>query len=176
MSKLHLGCGNRKIPEYINIDIREDVKPDMVWDTSTPLPWNNEIEVIYSCHNLEHYKRNELPQVLKNWFNALKPGGILRLSVPNFEAIVSHYSIYKDLKVLYGLLHGGLKNDFDIHYVSFDFDTLKNLLLSVGFKTIEKYDRWSTEHGHIDDYSAATLNPPFDKSGMLMSLNVEAVK
>lgn len=174
--KLHLGCGKKKISGFINIDVNKEVEPDMVYDTSNVLPWENDVDLIYSSHNLEHYKRKDLELILKNWWSALKEGGILRLSVPDFEAICKHYLYHRDLSKLQGLLHGGLRNEFDIHYVSFDFKSLKKLLLKVGFKSVKRYDRSKTEHAYIDDYSAATLSPAFSKDGLLMSLNIEAIK
>jgi len=174
--KLHIGCGKKKIPDFINIDIMPEANPDKVLDASKPLPWKNEVDLIYSCHNLEHYKRKDLPGILMNWFDALKEGGVLRLSVPDFEAICKHYLYHKDIEKLYGLLHGGLRDNFDLHYVSFDFVTLEKLLLDAGFRQVKRYDRWKTEHSYIDDYSAATLDPPFSRDGLLMSLNIEAVK
>lgn len=176
MFKVNLGCGTKKIPGWINVDIRPETEPQLVWDTSKVLPWVGQVDVLYSCHNLEHYKRSEIPGILENWFRALKPGGELRISVPDFDAICRHYLYHKKLPKLYGLLHGGLKNDFDIHYISFDFDSLSEMLTSVGFENIERYDRWNTEHSYIDDYSAATLDPAFSRDGMLMSLNVRAFK
>ena len=80
--------------------------------------WNNEIDIIYNAHVLEHfpYKSSTFSpvtviEVLNDWFKALKPNGILRLSVPNFQSVVEHYLIYKDLEVLRAFLVGGQKYD-----------------------------------------------------------------
>ena len=61
---------------------------------------------------------------------------------------------------------------------SFDFKLLKRLLVEVGFaeEDIRIYSYKETEHFFIDDGSQAHL-PHMDKvNGMLMSLNVEAIK
>ena len=53
---------------------------------------------------------------------------------------------------------------------------LKKILEEVGFKNIKRYDWKNTIHKHYDDYSQAYI-PHMDKeNGILMSLNVEAVK
>jgi hypothetical protein len=65
---------------------------------------------------------------------------------------------------------------YNIHYNIFDYETLKNALLDVGFKEVYRYDWRATEHADVDDYSQAYY-PHMDKeNGKLMSLNIEAVK
>jgi hypothetical protein len=74
-----------------------------------------------------------------------------------------------------GLLYGGQDYDENYHYVTFDYNSLNNDLTQIGFKDIKKYDHTNTEHAHVDDFSKAYL-PHLDKNGILMSLNIEAVK
>jgi len=176
MTRLHLGCGDRKIHGWVNIDARAECNPDIVADITKISEMFKNVDVIYNSHVLEHHDKHQVPKLLNDWYDALKPGGILRISVPNFEMICKHYMVHKDLKTLYGLAWGGAKNDYDYHYIGFDFDTLKEYLENAGFQNVRRYDRWKTEHFFIDDYSAASLSPPFSREGMQMSLNVEATK
>ncbi len=175
--KLHLGCGEKIINGFINIDIRDIEGIDLVTDISTLKEIeNNSVELIYCSHVLEHFGRHEYKKVLKNWFNKLKPGGVIRIAVPDFESIVKQYNQNKKLEVLLGLLYGGQTYSNNYHFCCWDFVTLKKDLIDVGFKSVEKYDWKMTEHSFIDDYSQSYL-PHMDKTnGMLMSLNVEAVK
>jgi predicted SAM-dependent methyltransferase len=115
-------------------------------------------------------------ETLKRWYSILKPNGILRIAVPDFEKVAEHYLSFRDLKVLRGFLWGGQDHDYNFHYVGWDFDTLKSDLVEVGFTNIYRYDWRRTEHSDLDDYSQTYL-PHMDKeNGMLMSLNVEAEK
>lgn len=172
--KLHLGCGTRKIHGFINIDTRSEVEPDIVADI-TNLDYKD-VDLIYAAHVLEHFKKSDIYNILKNWYDCLRIDGILRLSVPNFEAIVSYYQYTRNLIPLITLIYGGQKYDLDYHYIIFDFKTLSEILTKVGFKDIKKYDWKTTEHFYVDDYSQAYL-PHLDKLyGRLMSLNVEARK
>jgi predicted SAM-dependent methyltransferase len=182
MTKLHLGCGKKLIHGFINIDGDISCNPDVVMDISRVSERYENIDLILAVHVLEHFPRKPFSgnttylDTLKDWFKALKSGGILRLSVPDFAAICEHYTKFGNIEELYGLLLGGQRNHYDIHYHIFDFNTLERDLRLIGFKEVKTYDRWKTEHAYIDDYSAATLNPPFSRDGRLMSLNVEAVK
>ena len=181
--KLNVGCGNRKMHGFINVDAREDVNPDRVADVSQLQKEFQNVDLIYACHVLEHFPLKASTfqpvtwkTVLENWFTTLKPGGILRVSVPDIEAVCKYYVDTGDLDILYAFFYGGQKYDFDFHYHCWSFETLARDLKSVGFRDVKRYDWKKTEHFYIDDYSQAYL-PHMDKiRGNLMSLNVEAVK
>jgi predicted SAM-dependent methyltransferase len=175
--KLHLGCANKHIANYINIDARNLEGVDIIDDVATlESQTPNTIDVIYASHVLEHFGRHKYINILRRWYELLKKDGILRLSVPDFEKVVEHYNTNRNLPILRGFLYGGQTYDHNFHYCAWDYVTLADDLKSVGFCHIEKYDWRCTDHSHIDDYSQCYL-PHMDKSsGMLLSLNVEAKK
>jgi len=62
------------------------------------------------------------------------------------------------------------------HRTVYDFESLRSVLESVGFKNVRRYDWRQTIHKDYDDYSQAYI-PHMDKeNGLLISLNVEADK
>ncbi len=177
--KLHLGCGRKYIEGFKHVDLQDFKHID--YKTSVDkldFAKDNSIELIYASHLLEHFGRHEYKNVLKEWFRVLEPNGILRLSVPSFDAVVKYYSEKDDdLELFLGLLVGGQKvGEYDYHKMIFDKKSLTNVLRDIGFSSIQEYDWKKTEHNNIDDFSQAYL-PHMDKeNGMLMSLNLEAVK
>lgn len=181
--KLNVGCGNRKMHGFINIDGREDVLPDRVVDVSYLHEEFKNVDLIYACHVLEHFPLKASTfqpitwkEVLKSWYTTLKTGGTLRLSVPDIEEVCKYYVKTGDLDVLYAFFYGGQKYDFDFHYHCWSFETLERDLKLIGFKDVKRYDWKKTEHFYIDDYSQTYL-PHMDKiKGKLLSLNVEAIK
>jgi len=175
--KLHLGCGIRYIPDFIHIDIRKFPHIDYVTSVDKlDMFKDNSVDLIYACHLLEHFRRNQIENVLKEWYRVLKPGGILRLAVPDFEKLVEVYFKYKDLKLILGPLVGRQDYPESTHYVVFDFSTITEILKKVGFKNIHRYDWRKTIHKDYDDYSQAYI-PHMDKEhGILISLNIEAKK
>ncbi len=175
--KLHLGCGNKRIDGFINIDARETDAADEVSDVKTLDKYqDNSVELIYASHILEHITRIEYSNVLSRWYNILENGGVLRIAVPDIEQVFKHYQQHKDLRKLRGFLWGGQTYGFNYHYCGWDFKTLKEDLEKVGFKDVKKYEWKHTEHAHIDDFSQCYL-PHMDKeNGMLMSLNIEGTK
>ena len=177
MKKLHLGCGNKHINGFINIDARDLPSVDLVEDVKTLKSFdNNSIDLIYASHILEHITRVEYTDVLTKWYNLLKSGGILRIAVPDIEKVFQHYQNNGDLRQLRGFLWGGQSHGFNYHYCGWDFKTLEEDLLKIGFSEIKRYEWRETEHCEIDDFSQCYL-PHMDKeNGMLMSLNIEAKK
>lgn len=176
MTKLHLGCGTKHIEGFTNIDIRYLPGVDEVNNIRFLRNYKNDsADLIYACHVLEHFSRWEYKNALTRWYEILKPGGVLRLAVPNFSAIASRYIQTGNLNEIMGLLYGGQDYDENYHYVTFDFNSLNNDLTSIGFSVVREYNHTKTEHALIDDFSQAYL-PHLDPNGKLMSLNIEAVK
>ena len=175
---LHLGCGNVRVPGYINVDAVITSAVDVIADLRA-LPFSDGYaSVIYAASVLEHFGRKEWRGVLRHWRDKLENGGTLRLSVPDFKAIIIHYIEFRLLSELLGLLIGGQKDAYDWHGMIFDFDLLRSGLVCAGFATVKRYDWRKRTPGMwgIDDYSQAYL-PHMDKiRGRLMMLNVEARK
>ena len=156
--KLHLGCYKRKIYGYINIDVREEVSPDLIDDAFTLKKIQpNTVDVIYASHILEHAKEPEAKFAINRWYEVLKVGGIIRLAVPDLEAVFDYYRTTKNLKELKSFIYGSQKHPYDFHYIGWDFSSLKLDLESAGFKNIHRYDWRETEHFYIDDYSQCYL-------------------
>lgn len=177
MKKLNLGCGNRLIEGWINIDIVSDKQNVIIDDVGKlyTIP-DQTVDLMYASHVLEHFGRHEIDDVLKVWSKKIKSGGILRVAVPDFEAVCKRYLESGNIQELLGFINGGQRNQYDYHKVNFDITKLSNHLINAGFTNIRRYDWRSTEHSYIDDYSQSYL-PHMDKeNGMLMSLNVEAIK
>jgi|TARA_B110000003_G_C16650840_1_gene534052 predicted SAM-dependent methyltransferase len=175
--KLHLGCGKKYIEGFVHVDLLDFPHIDY------QLPIDNlsfaedcSVELIYAAHVLEHTGRVEFKNVLKEWYRVLKPGAILRLAVPDFEACIKHYQKNHRLEAILGLLIGGQKDKYDYHKMIFDEQFLKDTLIGIGFKSVSRYNWKETSHSDIDDYSQAYLPHMDIESGQLMSLNLEAVK
>jgi len=175
--KLHLGCGEKRIEGFINIDSRYLPTVDKVDNIRFLRSFeNNSIDLIYASHVLEHFSRWDYKQCLKRWHELLKPHATLRIGVPDFEKIAKHYLEFGDMRALSGMIYGGQDYPENNHFWCWDFKELMKDLEEVGFTSIQRYDWRHTTHSHIDDCSQAYL-PHMDKeNGLLMSLNVEAVK
>jgi predicted SAM-dependent methyltransferase len=174
-NKLHIGPGKTYLEGWVNIDVFSSVKAD-IYCSALAIPYPPEhFDIVYSSHLLEHFNRHMILAALGHWRNLLKVGGILRLAVPDFAAIVFRYMKNGgDLEELMGLLYGGQNNIYDCHHIVFNTKLLTKYLPQVGLRKISKWDFRETEHAEFDDYSQSFL-PHLDKTnGLLMSLNMQA--
>ena len=181
MIKIHLGCGEKYLKDYLHIDVNDGPHIDYKSDVKNLSMFeNSSVDKIYSSHTLEYFNQEEAVLVLTEWRRVLKIGGTLLLAVPDFDSIVKVYLKYNDLnhRGILGPLYGkwSLDNgEFIYHKTAYDFKLLKNLLESINFKNIEKFNP-SEEFGEeFDDYSKAYI-PHLDQDGILISLNISAIK
>ena len=175
--KLHIGCGKVILPDWTNLDILPHRGVDVVDDVRyLSKIADSSCDIIYACHVLEHISRINIDNTLKLWYTKLKPNGILRIAVPNFEKIVSWYLRTGNLEEVLGLLIGGHDDEWDRHGMIFDSNLLKLKLSLAGFRSSSEWDWKETEHCLYDDFSQAYLPHMKKTTGTLMSLNIEAIK
>lgn len=181
--KVHLGCWHRFIPGFVHVDLCD--MPHI--DHKSPIDdlpfFQDEVaELIYCSHALEYFDRDQTKRVLKEWRRVLAPGGMLRLAVPDFEALMQVYQRTKDLSRLLGPLYGkmsittpeGPKTLY--HKTTYDQASLSALLEECGFVGVEPWDWRATVHAHIDDHSQAYFPHMQKDTGILVSLNLQARK
>jgi len=176
--RLHLGCGNIYIKGYCNVDIYATEETDVVDDIGklTRFPDNSATE-IYACHVLEHFGNNDISGILKRWHSVLRPGGLLRISVPDMDRIVKiyvdnweHFQTAGNSPWI-GLMYGGQSSPYDFHKTGFNFSWMKYLLEGCGFINCQEYRHFPH---FIDDLVDGSLaQEPF---GVYLSLNIMAVK
>lgn len=175
--KLHLGCGKRYISGFVHVDAIRYEHVDYIMNVDNLSLFQDEsVDLIYTCHVLEHFHRAKTRKVLAEWCRVLKVGGVLRLSVPDFEAACELYMEKKELSLVIGLIMGRQNYLYNVHYNMFDFATLKEDLEATGFGKVTRYDWRTTGHADVDDYSQAYYPHLERETGRLMSLNVEATK
>jgi len=184
--QLYLGSGRKHIPDFIHIDLDDCPHLDYRHDIAELSMFSeNSVDLLYTSHSFEYFDRQEGERVLKEWYRILRPGGTLRIAVPDFEAIIQVYLKYKkDLehKGILGPLYGRMAiktkkgDELIYHKTIYDFKSLKKLLQSVGFKNIRRYDWEKTIHKDYDDHSQAYIPHLDKKRGILISLNMQAKK
>ncbi len=167
---LHIGCGDNVLPKpFINIDNRK--KKGVLNLKAYPLRFKtNTFDLVYASHILEHFKKKQVLKVLAEWVRVLKPGGILRISVPCFENLSKIYNIDKDIDNISGPLMGGQTYKDNFHYEIFNKNKLIKLLLSAGLEAVHPWDFKRTIHSKFWDFSQATTKE------IPISLNLEGRK
>ena len=139
---LDIGCGpmNRtdEFPDYelVRVDIRPECEPDYRCDVRQ-LPFgNDEFDLIFSSHVLEHFPRGEWEPVLNEWLRVLKPGGSVLFYLPNVEWAINNWRQEGQEVHVMNVLYGAQTNSFDFHYNAWYPDKIARELELRGIKDI----------------------------------------
>ena len=138
--KLHLG-GKEPHSDWKILDIEPRPEVDFIGNAADLSQFaDGSIDTIYASHILEHFHyslNNELLTTLAEWYRVLQPGGQLMVSVPNLQTLCWLYLnpnlIPMNRHQLMRIIFGGHMNEYDVHRVGFDPETLTIYLQEVGF-------------------------------------------
>ena len=164
--KCHLGCGANYIDGWINIDNNSDdniKKLDFFWDLRDPLPFpENSVDFIYNEHFLEHLTVEEGLSALKGFKNILKPGGVLRIAMPDLANVINAYlnpNWQEDNKISfkkYGLdfiktraEHINISFRWWGHKWLYDWEELDRRLREAGFINIKRCSLYESDYSEL---------------------------
>lgn len=147
--RLNLGCGDKFLPGYVNVDVATRGKrPDVVCDLRQLKFATNSAEEILSVHVIEHFWRWEVEDLLREWLRVLKPGGVMILECPNLlsacEALLADPSVasepgpagQRSMWVLYG--DPSWKDPLMVHRWGYTPQSLSDLMSSVGLVNVRQ--------------------------------------
>lgn len=137
--RLNVGCGLIAIADYFNVDARELPGVDMVADVRS-LPFRaGTVSEIYAAHLVEHFTEADLKStVLPAWHRMLKTGGLLRVVVPDAEAMIQSFSRRQyPFESLREVTFGSQDYPGNYHYTMFSRESLRGLLRAAGFVVSE---------------------------------------
>jgi predicted SAM-dependent methyltransferase len=169
--KLHIG-GREKREGWIILDALPGPAVDHVGNCTdlSFLPDSSCAEV-YASHVLEHLGYDsDLPKTLLGIHRVLKPGGRLRVSVPDLDTLCRLFvdpSLSGDGRFhVMRMMFGGRTTEHDVHHVGLNFEFLHQFLRDVGFRDIRRVKGF----GLFSDASTLVFGT------VPISLNVEARK
>ena len=134
---LDIGCGSRpvKIDGYSvkTCDIRGEVHPDIISGfEKIPVP-SESYDLVFASHVLEHVKRAEVHNVLKEWRRILKVGGKLQLIVPDLEVAAIELLSCKTTQETFDILWGAQDHIFNCHYSGYTWQLLEAMIKNFGY-------------------------------------------
>lgn len=169
--KLNLGCNTRIRKGYTNCDKDKYLGVDRVGDVFDlhEIP-DDSIAEIYASHILEHARHRRTLDILKEWKRVLKPGGVLKISVPDFKRAVELYMQTGLCDWIEYFLWGDQIYEGADHMQGFDEGRLRKYLEEAGFTDITRVDTLpGAEKGECSTNLSTLDRKP-------VSLNMVAVK
>ena len=160
---LNIGCGSIELEGFVNVDFfrvrwRRPTAPFYGADLRHPLKVSSgTVDGILTEHTLEHLRYDEAERLLAECLRILKPGGRLRVVLPDISLFIDRYvrndvewfAVWERLyfiesddpqrrkrRLLSPLQAVSFVAQEYGHVSCWDFDTLKKLLHRVGFRDI----------------------------------------
>jgi predicted SAM-dependent methyltransferase len=140
--RLHLGSGRINKPDWVNIDLVL-AKADIAWNLVTGIPFRTgSVDAIFHEHVFEHIEVRDGYAFAQECLRVLKPGGILRIGIPDAGALLHSYAGTADpewanSKPTPMLAVTGLFYEHD-HRAMYDEETLRLLLHAAGFADTQR--------------------------------------
>ena len=163
--KLHLGAGENVLPGWLNADLHDYGRNDLVFiDAREPFPLPDaSFDEVFSEHMLEHLTYAEGQNCLRESLRVLRPNGRIRIATPSLERLARLYD-GGELEARYVqwavdtldpevdlALPGVVLNNFFRswgHRFIYDPQTLRHALVSAGFVDVDE-KRPGPLEGHL---------------------------
>jgi len=167
-AKVNLGCGDVPIDGYANIDIKTGVR---AYPLDVP---DGSLSEVRASHLLEHYPYRELGEVLVNWVSKLKPGGILKIAVPDLNKLIDSYrSGNADMMNMF--LMGGQGDEHDYHKSVIDEGGLRRAFEDCGLVDIREWKSDALDCSALEISLNLQGTKPFDALPVCTGPKVSAV-
>jgi len=122
--KVNLGCGRFKLDGFVNVDVNEDLQPDVVafaQDYMETLP-DDSVDLVYMGHMIEHITVQEGKELLDVIRQKLLDGGELIITLPDATKAMAMYfrgdlDLTTYLRIMFGAPEEG---EFERHVMVYD--------------------------------------------------------
>jgi predicted SAM-dependent methyltransferase len=177
---LNIGCGPVQPEGWVNIDgsNRARLASRLPWldrllvglrllpptefnrhtrsdDVRKGLPYpENSVEVVYCGEILEHFEREDGERFLAECFRVLKPGGVLRVRVPD------NYHFWKNYVTEFERAYARPRREWDTEHARWTALFFRDICVRrPGLKSMGHYHKWM--------YDEITLTLAFEKAGFV---------
>jgi SAM-dependent methyltransferase len=192
--KLHIGAGGQRMAGWVNIDVHP---AELCWNIARRLPFEDRtVALVYSAHVFEHLAYpGDAYRHLAELLRVLEPGGVVRLVVPDIEALARAYVAGASdvFAAIAGDATGGapfegtlleqllayagapvrVQDRWYDHKFGYDFTSLSAMFRRVGFRQVKRCHFMGSARPElqVDDRSAGST---ISIHGQSLSLFVEA--
>jgi hypothetical protein len=160
-ARVNVGCGDRVRDGYIGCDVRALPHIQIVCDAWNLSRHASNLAEVYTRHMVEHLTIWQVELAFKDWYRALKPGGLLHIIVPDLRFHMEQYLRASWTDLNWGILTSDARQGFaglfgwqretefnpdeegsspvywDVHKSGFDIHSLMFFLKRAGFVEIE---------------------------------------
>ena len=171
---VNVGCGSFSNDDFVNVDANPGWNIHHFARVDRRLPFKTgTVDLLYASHVLEHISWKRTPEVVAEWVRVLRPGGMLRIAVPDFDALYEYYKL-SDLPTVLPYLAGGQDYFLNTHLAFFNEQLLRKLMEDAGCRDIRRWKWGESKETSLPD-SSRTVAKVGEKT-VQISLNLEGRK
>lgn len=152
IKKVQVGCGPKNIlADWWNVDIRSFPGIDEAMDATQPWKYQN-LNFVYGEHFLEHLGLDGAIAFLSNVWSSLKEGGLIRLSTPSLEWVLStHFDLSESASKSRIISTFAMNRAFHGwgHQFLYSKEFLEDLLKNIGYKEIKFCEYGESQHPEL---------------------------
>lgn len=141
MSKLllHLGCGRKILPGYVNIDAIGGDRQMDIRELDYP---DDSVDEILAVHCWEHFWLKDIKDITLEWKRVLKTGGKLILEMPSKDKVfdlIKNGDLRENMTLwaMYGD-PSTIRSEQDLHKWLWSYEQLSWVLSTLGFSKVEE--------------------------------------
>jgi predicted SAM-dependent methyltransferase len=150
--RLHVAAGTNRLNGWLNTDIFPHLSL-LFLDATHRFPVRDStVSYIFNEHFIEHIPRRAAQAFFRESLRVLKPGGVLRISTPDAQALAEAYLNHSEKAHLLNERNRGLGYQYssypidilntafreDFHVCLYDYQTLQQLVCEAGFCDITR--------------------------------------
>ena len=137
--RVDIGCGapEQRFRDCYGVDVNPDYEPDLVWDCNKGLPFaDDSLDFINSDNSLEHLWHPAF--VLQECYRCLRPGGGMRLIVPNLHYLPTTLLalVYDVDRYFYWYMRLPHKRARGVHQALFTKSLTRRMCKAAGFEIV----------------------------------------
>jgi hypothetical protein len=166
--RVHLGCGDRYLRGYLNVDLPPEdgvaagtSRPDLESDVTRVSCPAETLAEIRLHHLFEHFERAQALALLLRWYRWLRPGGQLSIETPDFEGCIANLSDRSvgDQSVILRHIFGSQEAPWAQHRDGWSANRFLYVLGELGFTGISTSRTFSDERNLLPNVVVKSHRP-----------------
>lgn len=171
IKKLHIGCGRRILPDWLNADYHPKTRNIRHLDATRPLPFDDDtFDFVFSEHMIEHFPFALGQDLIDECFRVLAPGATVRISTPDLAFLIDIHRVARSPE----RERSPLQDEFLEHFLATEIKERKrNAPRDFDSFLINEFVRaW----GHQFIYDEKTLHFVMERSGFADNQRCEVMR
>jgi len=178
LKKYNFGCGLQKLKGYVNVDIDESIKPDLIVNL-TEAPFNaidsDSASQIILLHTIEHIEKRFHFNILIEFQRILHETGTVYIAFPEFEKTATNWlSNFQGKREFWeATIFGRGLSEHDRHVCAMRAIEVQEMMIECGFKNIRITSEPGSDYNTLISAGKGVRLPTYEEYISKESLGID---